>query len=44
MRVNETMNDNYCGSYNHTRKLRVGDVQKMTWMDDGEGPYHIYEQ
>ena len=41
MRDSDIKNDSYLGPYNHPRKLRVGDVQKMTQSDNEEGPYYM---
>ena len=41
MRDSEIQNDSYLGPYNHPRILRVGEVQKMTWTDNGEGLYYM---
>ena len=33
----------YPGPFDHERKLKVGDIQRMAWVDHDGGPYYMSE-
>ena len=41
MRNTTIEDESYLGPYNHKHKLKVGDVQSMSWIEDEKGPYYM---
>ena len=42
MRNSTIEDDSYLGPYNHTQKLKIGDIQSMSWTgEEMEGPYYM---
>ena len=43
MRDSVIEDESYLGPFDHERKLKVGDIQQMTWVDHDGGPYYMSE-
>ena len=43
MRDTTIMDETYLGPYEHDKKLKVGDTQKMSWIGEEYGPYYMTE-
>ena len=41
MRDTQIADETYLDPYEHDKKLKVGDIQKMSWFEDEEGPYYM---
>ena len=41
MRDSVIKDESYLGPYQHENKLKVGDIQSMTWTDGDNGPYYM---
>ena len=41
MRDSEILTEDFLGPFEHDKKLKVGDVQKMSWIGEDDGPYYM---
>ena len=41
MRDSVIMDESYLGPFEHDKKLKVGDTQIMSWVNDADGPYYM---